>query len=434
MQRKKLTIFENFVNINTVKLTIINRNNKRSGGNMKKILSLIMSVTLVMSLAGCAEKASGTQTPAPAAGEIIIGGLQDLSGGSSVSGVAMDRGAQMAVREINDKGGINGKKIKYIPYDTKGTPQEGLNAYTRLVDQDKAVAVVGPPISNIGLALTETAAQKKVPIVGAFIDSRVTKKEDGKPQDYMFLVQPTNQQSGTIQAGYLVDELGLKKVALFYDKTNAFGVSQVEAFKAYVEANGGEIVQEQVFKSGDVDFKTQLNKIKESGAEAIFAPNYPKDNTLYCTQLNQLGMSDIVTMGGLEFAPPFLTTLPDPTLVDNVYFALNVAFDDPKLADLNQSYLDTYTEAKSVDDISVKVYLGYDAIRLIAEAIKNTTGDITGEAVKAGLEGIEGFEALPGKIGFSPESHQPIGLSMVMYKINKGVNEKIGPYVPEVLK
>lgn len=401
---------------------------------MKKIWMTVLSATLVLSMVGCGKKAD-PQTPGTTGGEeIIIGAIQDLSGGSSVSGVAMDRGAKLAVDEINAAGGINGKKIKYISYDTQGKPQEALNAYTRLTDQDKAVAVVGPPISNIGLALIDTAKEKKVPVVGAFIDSRVTQKEDKTPNDYMFLVQPTNEQSGIIQASYLIDELKLTKVALFYDKTNAFGVSQVGAFKAYVEANGGEIVTEQVFKSGDVDFKVQLNKIKESGAQAIFAPNYPKDNTLYCTQMNQLGMDqDIVTMGGLEFAPPFLTTLPNPEIVNNVYFALNVAFDDPKLQKLNQLYIDTYEDAKTVDDISVKVYLGYDAIRLIAEAIKNADA-ITGEGIKNGLEKIEAFDALPGKIGFSTKSHQPIGLSMVMYKINKGTNEKIGPYVPEVLK
>ena len=395
---------------------------------MKKIVTIMLAAVMAISLSACGEK-----TPAATvATEIIIGSLQDLSGGSSVSGIAMDRGAKIAVDEINAAGGIDGKLIKYIPYDSKGEPQEALTAYNRLVDQDKAVAVVGPPISNIGLAMTDTAAEKKVPIVGAFIDSRVTMKEDGTPQDYMFLVQPTNEQSGTIQASYLMNELKITKIALFYDKTNAFGVSQVNAFKKYVEANGGEILTEQVFKSGDVDFKTQLSKIKESGAEGIFAPNYPKDNTLYCTQMNQLGMDEsIVTMGGLEFAPPFLTTLPDPSIVNNVYFALNVAFDDPKLAAINKLYIDTYEDAKTVDDISVKVYLGYDAIQLIAESLKGAT-EITGVAVKEGLEKITEFDALPGKISFSTKSHQPLGLSMVMYSIMGGKNEKIGPYVPVV--
>ncbi len=396
---------------------------------VRAIAAGLLALTMGLSACGGATNPTGSGT-GNGTDEIVIGAIQDLSGNSSVSGMAMDRGSKMAIDKINAAGGINGKTIKYVSYDTTGDPQEALNAYNRLVEQDKAVAVIGPPISNIGLALKQTAADAKVPIVGAFIDSRVTKKDDGTPEDYMFLVQPTNEQSGEIQAGYLIEKLGLKKVALFYDKTNAFGVSQVGAFTKYIESHGGEITTEQLFKSGDVDFKVQLNKIKESGAEAIFAPNYPKDNTLYCTQLEQLGMNDIVTMGGLEFAPPFLTTLPDPTIVDNVYFAVNVAFDEPQLKEVNDLYIESYDDANSVDDISVKVYLGYDAVTLVAEAIKNAES-LTGEAVKNALESIDSLEMLSGTFGFSTETHQPVGLSMFMYRIDEGQNVKLERYVPE---
>ncbi len=89
-----------------------------------------------------------------------------------------------------------------------------------------------------------------------------------------------------------------------------------------------------------------------------------------------------------------------------------------------------------VDDntISVKVYLGYDATMLAAEAIRRSGDNITGENVNTQLETIEGMEGMTGTIGFSPDSHQPIGLSMVMYVIKEGVNEKLGRYVPEIHK
>ncbi len=104
------------------------------------------------------------------------------------------RGAEVAIEKLNAKGGINGKKIKLITLDTKGDPKEAINAYNRLVDQEKAIAVLGPPISNIGLALAPIANSKKVPIVGSFIDPRVTVAPDGKPQTAMFLMQPSSVQ------------------------------------------------------------------------------------------------------------------------------------------------------------------------------------------------------------------------------------------------
>lgn len=410
----------------------------------KRLLSLLLAGSMVFGLTACGGGTKPSAAPtasadpaasaAPAANQptkIVIGAIQDQSGGAATSGIAMNRGAEMAIEDINAAGGINGIPVEYISYDTKGEPQEAMNAYNRLVDQDKASVVIGPPISNIGLAIKSLAQEKQVPIVGAFIDSRITKNPDtGAAEPYMFLVQPTNEQSGEIQASYLVDLLGLKKVALFYDQSNAFGVSQVSAFSNYVKNAGGEIVSEQIFKSGDKDFKTQLTKIKEAGAEAIFAPNYPQDNVLYVNQLDQLGMSDLVTMGGLDFAPPFLTTLPDASIANNVYFALNCAFEEPQLQDLNTRYIDKYDDAETVDDISVKVYLGYDAVMLAAEALKNS-GDYSGPAVNTALENITGLECMTGTIGFSKESHQPIGLSMVMYVIKEGQNENLGRYVPE---
>lgn len=397
---------------------------------MKKGWSLVLALVLALSLVPA--------TIAEAPEEIVIGGIQDLSGRAVQSGLAMHQGTQLAIEAINEAGGINGRMLKYVGYDTKSDVQEAMNAYLRLVEQDKAVVVIGPPISNIGLALMDTVIEKKVPVIGAFIDSRITKNpETGAAVPYNFLVQPTNQQSGEIQASYLVDVLGLKKVALFYDQGNAFGVSQIEAFRGYIEGHGGEIVSEQIFKSGDKDFKTQLTKIMASGAEAIFAPNYPEDNVLYCNQLNQLGMTDIVTMGGLDFAPPFLNSVPDKSIVNNVYFALNCAFDEPQLQGLNEKFVKQFMPAGTVVDdntISVKVYLGYDATMLAAEAIKRAGDNITGENVNAMLETIEGLEGMTGTIGFSPDSHQPIGLSMVMYVIKNGVNEKLGRYVPEIHK
>ena len=393
---------------------------------MKKILSLVLALAMVLSV--CAVASAEQEY-------IVIGGIQDMSGPAMQAGLAMHQGTELAVEEINAAGGINGKLIKYIGYDTKGDVQEAMNAYLRLVEQDGAVAVVGPPISNVGSALRDTAIEKKVPIVGAFIVSSITKYPDtGKAVPYNYLVQPTNEQAGEIQASYLVDVLGVKKIALFYNQDNSFGVSQIAPFKAYVESKGGEIVSEQVITDNDKDYKTHLTKIMMSGAEAIFAPNYPEENTLYCTQLNQLGMTGIITMGGLDYAPPFLNTVPDPTVVDNVYFAINCAFDEEHLQGLNAKFVEKYLAPGTVVDentISVKVYLGYDATKMIAEAISRVDGELTGEAVNAALESIESMELMSGTFGFSAESHQPVGLSMVMYRIEKGQNVKLGRHVPE---
>lgn len=281
--------------------------------------------------------------------------------------------------------------------------------------------------------MKEMIGEKKVPVVGAWIDSRITKDEaTGAATPYVYLMQPTNIYTGELLASYAVNELGLKKIALFYDQTNSFGVSQLDSFKNTVAALGGEIVADTPFMSGDKDFKSQLTKILASGADGIFAPNYPNDNTLYCQQLNQLGMTqDFVTIGGLDYAPPFLKSVPDASVVDNVYFALNVDFAEEQLQSVNAKFCEKFLGGKAADenDISVKVYLGYDSMMLIAKAIEFIgDGEINGETVNKALEDMEGLNALTGVLDFSADSHQPIGLSMVMYKIEAGTNVALGRY------
>lgn len=377
------------------------------------VVALIVFATAVF--AGCGGGASQ---------EIVIGNLQDLSGPTSVWGNAVTRGAEVAVEKINAKGGIDGKKIKLVTLDTKGDVQEAIKAYNRLADQDKAIAVLGPPVSNIGLALAPIANGKKVPIVGSFIDPRVTVGQDGKPQAAMFLMQPSSIQYAEIMASYAVEKLGLKKVAILYDQSNAFSVSLIAPFKDYAKAVGATIVAEEVYGKGDKDYKTQLSKIKDSGADALYVPNYIQDLVITLKQAKQVGLK-IPIIGGLDFAPPFASLVNDPEAATNCYFANNFSDSEPQLQEVKKAYVEKYKE----DPVN-KVYLGYDKVLLIAEAVKKA-GSTKPEDVMKGLNQISGLQGTTGVITLSPNTHQPVGLSMVMYKIDNGKYVDLGRYVPE---
>ncbi len=384
---------------------------------MKKIVAVVLSAVLAIGALNLTACSAGQ------GGEIVIGNVQDLSGPTSVLGKAVTNGAQLAVEKINNNGGINGKKIKMITYDTKGDVKEAINAYNRLSGQDKAVVVAGPPVSNIGLALAPIANQKKVPIVGSFIDPRVTVKEDGTAQPYMFLMQPSSDQYSQILASYTLNKLGKKKIAMFYDQSNAFAVSLVKPFVDYVKKNGGQIVLETTYIAGDKDYKTQLSKIKESGAEVLYAPNYTQDNVLTVKQAKQVGL-DLPIVGGLDYAAPFASMVNDPVAADNIYFANNYSDTEPQLKEVYDAYKAKYNE----DPIN-KAYLGYDKILIIAEAIKNS-GKIDGPSIQSQLEKIKDLKCTTGVITISPKTHAPIGLSMVMYKVEKGQYKDMGRYVP----
>ena len=355
--------------------------------------------------------------------EIIIGNLQDLSGPTSVWGNAVTRGAELAAEKINAQGGINGAKIKMISLDTKGDVQEAIKAFNRLVDQDKAVAVIGPPISNIGIGLAPIADAKKVAFVGSFADPRATVGEDGKVHPSMFLIQPTTVQYGEIMASYTVEKLGLKKIAILYDQSNAYAVSLVAPFKAYAESVGAKIVDEEVYGKTDRDYRTQLSKIKSSGADCVFAPNYIQGLVITAKQAKQLGLT-MPFVGALDYAAPFASLVNDPDAANNIYFANNYSDSEPQLTAVRNAYKAKYNE----DPIN-KVYLGYDKMLVVVEGIKKG-GAATPDKIMEGLNKVSGLQGTTGVITISPKTHQPVGLSMVMYHLDHGVYKDLGRYVP----
>ncbi len=382
-------------------------------------LGLVILFTLGLALTGCGGGG-------PKAEEFLkIGSIQDMSGTTSVFGNAVTRGAELAIEKINAKGGINGKKVKLVTLDTKGDPKEAINAYNRLVDQEKVVAVLGPPISNIGLALAPIANAKKVPVVGSFIDPRVTVGPDGKPQTAMFLMQPSSVQYAEIMAGYAVEKLGLKKVGIFYNQSNAYSVSLIKPFKDYAESLGAKIVIEEKYTKDDKDYKTQLAKIKDAGADVLYAPNYTQELVILFKQRKQAGVN-VPIVDGLDLAAPFAQNINDPEAADNAFFANNFSEKEPQLVEVRDAYKKKYNNEEPIN----KAYLGYDKILIIAEAIKKVNSTKPEDIIK-GLEQIKDLQGTTGVITLSPKTHQPVGLSMVISKIEKGKYVEVGRYVPE---
>lgn len=358
------------------------------------------------------------------AGDIVLGNLQDLSGPTSVLGNAVTRGAELAVEKVNAAGGLKGDKVKLVTVDTKGNVQEAIKAFNRLVDHEKAVAVLGPPVSNIGLAIAPIANEKKIAVLGSFIDPRVTVQESGEAQPAMFLIQPTSTQYAEIIASYANEKLGFKKFAVLYDQSNAFAVSMLKPFKAYIEKRGGSVVAEETYTKTDKDYRAQLNKIKSAGADVLYIPNYTQDLVITVKQAKQIGLN-LPMVSGLDAAPPFATLVGDPEAANNVYFANNFSDKEPQLTEVRAAY-----KAKFNEDPINKAYLGYDKVLVLLKAVE-LGGGASGPQIIAGLSKIKDVQGTTGVISLSPKTHQPVGLSMVMYKIENGKYSEIGRYVPE---
>lgn len=385
---------------------------------MKKTVVLILATTLFF-----------TGLWAQGSGPIKIGVIQDLSGPGSVLGTAGLYGAQLAAEDINAKGGINGRKLEIVAFDCKSDPNEAINAFKRLADVEKVVAVLGPPLSNVGLAVAPVSTEKRVSFLGMFGDPRCMLGQNMDTLNpYMFLMQPSTEQTAITTGAYLVERLGLKKIAMLVAQDHAYVLSMANFFKAWAKNNGVEIVADEVNKQGDIDMKAQLAKIKRSGAQALFNSNPTQPLVASTSQAYQLGLNIPMT-GSLDFAAPFAKLVSDPRMANDIYFVNNVDEEDPKLQGIRAAY-----KAKFKAEPTNKSYLGYDEVLILVEAIKQA-GSTDREAIRNALENkINDLPINTGIFSMNPKTHMPIGLTMVVYKIENGVYKAQERFVPEVLK
>ncbi|MEA4893718.1 MAG: ABC transporter substrate-binding protein [Oscillospiraceae bacterium] len=389
---------------------------------MKKKISLVLVLVLMMSLVLTA-CGNGNDTKAPAEsstptdaansespaleGEIVIGSILDTSGGMAAAGLATVWGADYAVNEINANGGINGKKLTIIHYDVKGDPNEAINAYNRLVDEDGAVAVVGPGLSNIGIAVAPIAEQKKVPIVGHFMDERCTTNEQtGEKWNYMYLAEPSCNQQAEAIASYAVEKLPIETVGILYDSSNAYSVTHAEPFAAYCEKNGVKVVSKESFGKDAKDYKAQLSKIIAQNPDAIFVPAYVQQNALAYVQIRQLGYKGIV-LGNNTYNTPF-DTLVEGTPVENLYFLFNVDYSSEYTKFLGDAY-----RAEKGEEPFINSAFGYDAVTIIANGLKNAEDVTSGESVSKAIETkTVDLMTSSGPITLNSDTHRPEGMGV----------------------
>ena len=415
---------------------------------IKRGLALFLAAVLAMSAAGCSQTessapaesgASGAAEQGESQGEaqgeessgdedyIIIGSVNDLSGNRSVNGNAINNGVKLAVDEINAAGGVLGRQLKLITYDNKNDSQESINAYTRLADLDKACAVITSDASSVCLSLVEISNQKKVPLMGMPSDPRAVMNPDtGEVYPYMFLVdQPNAPQQANIMAKYIEANTDLRKAAVFYDQSNAYTVTNSEAF-IDIWNEIGEVVIVETCNANDQDYRTQLNKIKNSGAEFIYCPNMPSQLVIMVQQAVQSGL-DIPYMGAMDMADPFLSLLNDPSTLSLAYFQAVCWMEDEKI----QPFFEAYKEAYGEDPI-VKSVNGYDAMYILKAAIEKAGSDDP-EAIRDALENdISGLQLLVSDdYAQDPATHSPLNLGMVMCKIEKGELSNVGYFLPE---
>ena len=344
---------------------------------MKKILSLLAMSLFVFS---CTKKANDN--------EIVIGSYSSNTGATATFGVYQLRGTEMAIEEINAKGGINGKKIKHINYDNKSDSDETLAVVNRLISQDKVVAILGEATSGRSKIGASVAQQHKVPM----LSSSATNPDVTKVGNYIFRACFIDPFQGYVMAKFMTENLKLKKAAIMRDTKNDYSVGLSDIFADKLKGMGGVIVTDVAYQEGDIDFKSQLTSIKAKGVDAIFVPGYYNEVALIAKQAKELGIK-VPLLGGDGWSSPKLYEIAKDAINGN-YFSNHYTTEskDPKTVDFVKSFKAKFNEVPDV-----MAALAYDATYMLAEAIGKTK-EITSDNIRDELAKIKDFHGVTGQM------------------------------------
>jgi len=349
-------------------------------------------------------------------GEILVGHVASLTGSEATFGDSTDKGIKLAFEQLNQKGGVNGKKLVLKTLDDQGKPEQAQVAATRLVVNDKVTVLLGEVASSRSLAMAPVAEKYQVPMIStASTNPKVTLDPQGKPLKYVFRVCCIDPFQGTVMAKFARENMKVTKVAVLRDVGNAYSVGLADFFEDTFKKLGGQIVTDQSFKAGDQDFKAQLTKIRETNPEAIYVPAYYTDVGLISRQVRELGMKQPL-MGGDGWDSEQLYAIAAGAL-DGSFFSNHYTTEspDPKIQDFIAKYKAAY--GGQVPDALAA--LGYDAALVAADAMRRAK-DLSGPALAEAIAATKGFGAVTGTITLDAQHNAVKSAVVIAIKNNEG--------------
>jgi branched-chain amino acid transport system substrate-binding protein len=330
---------------------------------------------------------------APQTGNILIGEYGSMTGSEATFGQSTHNGIVLAVEEVNAAGGIGGRKVELKNYDTQGKSQEAGTVVTRLITEDKVVAVLGEVASSLSLAGGRVAQQFGVPM----ISPSSTNPQVTQIGDMVFRVCFIDPYQGYVVAKFTSENLKRTRVAVLYDQGQAYSKGLKDDFRKAFEALGGQIVTEQAYTGGDQDFSAQLGNIKAASPEAIFVPGYYTDVGNIALQARKLGITATL-LGGDGWDSPKLTEIGGAAIEDS-YFSNHYSHEEqrPEVQSFVQKFQAKYGVVP--DGLAA---MGYDAARLLFDAMKRSPS-LGGKDLAAAIAQTKAFAGVTGAITIDAE-------------------------------
>ena len=387
---------------------------------MKKALYLLCLLALVVTaVAAPATMASAAKAP------IKVGVLAGITGGGAAWGVFHRDAAILAAEEINAKGGIMGRPVELVIYDTKGRAEDAVNATRRLLLQDKVVAIAGTNMSGLQIAIRPVSEQYKVPIysISATNPAVTVDPVTKKPYPYSFRICFTDPYQGSVMAAFLANKKNLKTAVIFHDVGSDYAEGIKQYFTETFTKEGGKIAGTYGYREGDVDFRAQITQAKATGAQAVCLPGMYKEMALIIKQCEELGWKPVF-IGGDGYSPAMGEIA--GKAMEGTFWVTHMAFDDPVLIPLLKKF-EARFKKQATEPVSIT--LAYDTAHAIFNAIKRAKST-DGTAIAKAMETEKGLKLIDFTLTMDPKTHDPLNKPAAILRIVNGkeiLDTKVAP-------
>ena len=358
----------------------------------------LLSLSLV---AGCGTTAktgaSDASTP------IKVGGNLELTGSTAMFGQGAKNAIQLAFDQQNAKGGVVNRQLTLVAADNKSDAGESTSAVTKLVSQDKVVAVIGSMTSSVTLAAIPVVTDAKIPMISpSGTNTKLTiDPATNTVRPWIFRACFIDPFQGQVGANFSLTNLKAKTAAVIIDQKSDYSKGLAESFVANFKKGNGTITgTEQYVGGSDKDFRSILTNIKAENPDMVWLPGYYQEVGLIVKQARDLGMT-MPFMGGDGWDDPQLFNIAGNVALNNTYYVDHVATDDPAMATFVSDY-----KAKYNSEPNAMAALGYDAANLLVKAIEDAKSTDP-EKLRTALENMKGFKGVGGEITIDPKTHNP---------------------------
>jgi branched-chain amino acid transport system substrate-binding protein len=354
---------------------------------MGRFFWLALGAWALMLCSGC-DRGGNDAASAEGSGDLVIGHYASLTGSEANFGIFTDNGIKLAIRERNAAGGVKGRQLVLRTEDNRSNATEAATAVTKLISQDRAVAILGEVASSRSISGGQVAQRFGVPMVSP----SSTNPDVTAIGDMIFRVCFIDPFQGEVCAKF-AQQKGWKTAAILYDRGQAYSTGLQKNFREAFTRLGGQVVTEQAYSTGDSDFGAQINSILAAKPDVLFIPGYYTDVGNIAIQLRRTG-SKLPLLGsdgwtGVQNIGPEVAQA-----MEGGFYSDHYSVEDP--SERVQGFLTKYQQEFGIVPDSMAA-LGYDAANILFDAMERAPS-LSGKDIAAALADTRDFEGVTGVI------------------------------------